>query len=114
MRQFKRTHVWRTTVIAVVLAGALAAQNAPPTLQNFNFERVLDAKQVLTTLTPNLPPVVVAGVLAGALEIRESMNFNPANQVVTFNAFTVQAGAPIPTVAGPNQTAATFSIASMT
>ena len=113
MRQFKRAQVLRMIVVAVVLAGGLGAQNAPPTLQTFNFERVLDTKQVLTTLTPNIPPAVAAGVLAGALEIRESMNFNPANQVVTFNAFTVQAGAPIPTPPGPSLTASIFSIASM-
>jgi K319-like protein len=112
MRQIKRTHLMRIVVIAVVLAGTLAAQNAntPPTLQTFNFERALDPKQVLTTLTPNLPPAVVAGVLTGTLELRESMNFSPTNQVVTINAFAVQAGAPIPTPAGG---VATFSIATM-
>ena len=74
---------------------------------------MLDSKQVLTTLTPNVPPVVTAGVLSGALELRESMNFNPVNQVLTFNAFAVAAGAPLPTPPNANLSAATFSIASM-
>jgi hypothetical protein len=113
MRQFDRAHGLRAIGIAVVMAGALTAQNAPPTLQSFNFERALGAQGVLTTLTPNVPPVVAAGALAGTLEIRESMNFNPTNQVVTFNEFAVQAGAPIPTPPSANLTASTFSIASM-
>ena len=116
MKEFKLHHGLRMIVLAVVLAGVLGAQNATtaPTLQTFNFERVLDTKQVLTTLTPNVPPVVAAGVLAGSLELRESMNFNPVNQVVTFNVFEVQAGAPIPTPPNANLSASTFSIASMT
>jgi hypothetical protein len=104
-----------TIALTVVLTGALTAQstNTPPTLQSFNIERVLDTKQVLTSLTPNLPPVVAAGLAAGTLELRESFNFNPTNQVVSFNAFVVQAGAPIPTPPSPSLTASIFSIASM-
>jgi hypothetical protein len=114
MREFKLIHLLSTIALTVVLTGALAAQsNTPPALQSFSFERVLDPKQVLTTLTPNLPPVVAAGVLSGALELRESMNFNPSNQVLSLNAFAVQAGAPIPTSAGPSLASSTFSIASM-
>src|SRR5437660_414270 len=113
MTDFKRNHLLHTIGLATFLAGTLTAQNAgtPPTLQTLNFERVLDTKQVLTTLTPTLPPVVVAGLLAGALELRESMNFNPVNQVLSINAFTVQSGAVIPTPSGPGFTP--FSIVSM-
>jgi hypothetical protein len=53
------------------------------------------------------------GLLTGALELRESFHFNPVNQVLSINAFTVPAGAPIPTPFSANLTAATFSIASM-
>ena len=79
------------------LATVLAAQNTPPTIQTLNIERALDVKQVLTSLTPDIPPVIAAGVLSGALELRESLTYNPANQVLTLNEFSVQAGAPIPT-----------------
>ena len=59
----KRAGAWSLLpagiALGVVLTGALVAQNAntPPTLQTFSFERVLDPKQVLSTLTPNIPPV---------------------------------------------------------
>jgi hypothetical protein len=100
----------------IVFAGALAAQstNTPPTLQTLSIERAVDpTKSVLSTLTPNIPPVVAAGIVSGALELRESMTYNATNQVLTINAFTVQAGAPIPTPASASLTAATFSIATM-
>jgi K319-like protein len=102
--------------LGILFSGALAAQtaNTPPTLQALNIERALDpASGVLTVATPTIPPVIAAGLLSGALELRESMNYNPTNQVLTINAFTVQTGAPIPTPPSPAVTAATFSIATM-
>ena len=102
--------------LGILLAGALAAQsaNTPPTLQALNIERALDpVKSVLTVATPNIPPVIAAGILSGALELRESINLNATNHVLTINAFTVQAGSPVPTPPGPAVTAATFSIANM-
>jgi hypothetical protein len=113
MTHFKRNHILGASGLAILLAGTLLTQTGgtPPTLQSLNIERVLDPKQVLTTLTPNIPPVVVAGVVSGALELRESMNFNPVNQVLSINAFSVQVGAPIPTPSGPGFTP--FSIASL-
>jgi hypothetical protein len=112
MKILKLTHL----SFGIVFAGALAAQstNTPPTLQTLSIERAVDpTKSVLTTLTPNIPPVVAAGIVSGALELRESMTYNATNQVLTINAFTVQAGAPIPTPASAGLTAATFSIATM-
>ena len=95
MRNFK----WIRLSLALALATVLAAQtaNTPPIIQTLNVERSLDVKSVLTTLTPNLPPLLVAGLLAGALELRESVSFNPTNQVLTLNEFSVQTGSPIPT-----------------
>src|SRR6266567_1818799 len=99
MTNFKLIRLLFVITITAVLAGGLAAQsvNTPPTLLTLNLERVLDAKTILTTLTPNIPPAILAGVVAGALEVRESASLNPANQVLTVNAFTAQTGAPIPT-----------------
>jgi len=98
MREFKHVRILFSIALPAVLAGALAAQSTtPPAIQSLTFERALNANQVLTTLTPNLPPVVAAGLLAGALELRESIAFNPINQVLSFSAFVVQAGAPLPT-----------------
>src|SRR5579871_1714978 len=114
MREFKHVRILFSIALPAVLAGALAAQSTtPPAIQSLTFERALNANQVLTTLTPNLPPVVAAGLLAGALELRESIAFNPINQVLSFSAFVVQAGAPLPTPANASLSSSTFSIASM-
>ena len=108
MRKFKLIPLSLT----IGLTAQLTAQNAntPPTLQTLSIERALEAKTVLTTLTPEVPPVILAGVLSGALEVRESLSYNSANQVLTLNAFTVQAGAAIP---APPNTATVFTIATI-
>ena len=95
MRKLK----WIRLSLWLGLASVLAAQNTntAPTLQTLNVERVLDAKGVLTTLTPNVPPAIVAAVVAGAVELRESVTYNPTNQVLTVNEFSVQTGSAIPT-----------------
>jgi hypothetical protein len=95
MRNFK----WIRLSLALGLTTVVAAQNAntPPTIQTLNLERVIDIKSVLTTLTPSIPPLIGAGVISGALELRESVSFNTANQVLTLNEFSVQTGAAIPT-----------------
>jgi len=96
MKNFK----WIRWLYALGLATALVAQtaNTPLAIQTLNLERALDVKSVLTTLTPNVSPLILAGVQSGALEIRESVSYNPANQVLTLNEFSVQSGAAIPTV----------------
>src|SRR5438094_557843 len=104
MRNLKLIRLSFVFALTAVLAGGLEAQNVntPPAVQTLNLERVLDTKSVLTTLTPNVPPVILAGVLTGALELRESVNFNPTSQLLTLNAFSVQTGSPFPTPAGTN------------
>jgi hypothetical protein len=85
----------------------------PPVLQSYSVENVVAINQVLSTLTPTLPPVIAAGVASGALEIRQSAIFNSDNQLLTLNLFTVQKGAPLPTPAGAIVPSSLFSIMSI-
>jgi hypothetical protein len=112
MRKFnmiQQNSGWRLWSVLgmAVLAGTAAGQtttpvaatttSGPPTVASFNIERVLPLNAYLSSFTPTFPAHVSAGVKSGALEIRESIVYNTANQLLTLNQFTVQAGAPLPT-----------------
>lgn len=115
-----------SAAVAVVLLTATASaqtppatttnpcpSTTPPVLQSYSAENVVAINQVLSTLTPTLPPVIAAGVASGALEIRQSATFNADNQLLTLNLFTVQKGAPLPTPTGGIVPSSLFSIMSI-
>jgi hypothetical protein len=80
--------------------------NAVPTsIQTFNVERTLalDTAGVFTTMTPTIPPALLAAVQAGAVEVRERAALNTGTNTLTFQAFTVAPGSPIPTPPGDIQ-----------
>jgi hypothetical protein len=119
------------TVAAVLLAGTAAAQTTtgPATntttttafttqacttstttpLQSFSVERVLPLTGFNSSFTPTFPASIQTAVTANALEIREGIAFNPQNQLLTLNLFTVQPGAPLPTPTGGFSSASLFS-----
>jgi hypothetical protein len=72
---------------------------ATPTITALShFERTLTlASNVLSTIAPNIAADMLAGINSGALELREQLNFNAQDNVLTEFYFTVQAGAPTPT-----------------
>jgi len=80
-------------------------------LNSFNVESALAVNQILATATPTLPPSVIAGISTTppALQIRQSIAFNSANQLLSLNLFTVQTGAVLPTPAGSLGSGAIFS-----
>ena len=49
-------------------------------------------------MTPNIAPNVSAALLSGALEGREQFSYNPTTNIFSVQLFTVQPGAPSPTV----------------
>jgi hypothetical protein len=73
---------------------------APTTLTALNIERAVPLANVLTTLTPNAPADILAGIAGGALEIREALIYNAQTSAVTSTIFLVPAGTPLPTPAG--------------
>jgi len=68
------------------------------TLVALTLERSLDLNNVLTTRTQSgMPTQTVAAINAGALEMREQINYNPTLSTLTSTLFAVPAGAPNPT-----------------
>ena len=101
-------------ISTVALTGILLAQttNPPPApaVQAFNIERDVTLNALNSTLTPNISASVLAAVQAGALALRETINFSPNASLLTINLFTVQPGAPLPTPAGTNLTSGGISV----
>jgi len=92
----------------VFMPTPLAAQT---TLTSFDVERALALSDILTTISPQVPANVLAGLAGGALEIRELLIYNPATNAVTSTIFLVPTGSPIPTPVGtiqPSSVIATF------
>ena len=92
--------------VAGVCAIPLAAQ-APPTpatcttppasVTTLSIERVITLSNILTTLTPNVPPNILAAITSGAQEIRSRIVYNPQQSTITDTTFLVAPGSPIPT-----------------
>jgi hypothetical protein len=122
MMNLSRRERNRVAFSVALLAGLLASTGGaqttttpgstsptPPAVSAFNIERVTPLNSISSTLTPKLDPATLAAVQSGALEIREQINYNAQNQVLTVNLFTAQPGAPLPTPAGSNISKSTFS-----
>jgi hypothetical protein len=82
-------------ILASVTSIPAAAQpQAPPTA--FTLERTVSFTGVLGPATPNLSSNVAAALAAGALELREQLNYNVSTGILTETAFTVAPGSPSP------------------
>jgi hypothetical protein len=112
--------------VALFAATASAQTTTPPTttpspcpsttapvLQSFSVENALTPSQILSTMTPTLPPGVAPIGGGSALEIRQFATFDSTNQLLTLNLFTVQSGAPLPTPTGTIVPSSIFSILSI-
>ncbi len=83
--------------LALVLALASSAPATAQTLQTFNIERTIALNDILTGISPTLPANVLAALAGGALEIRETLIYNPQANTVTSTVFAVPTGSPTPT-----------------
>ncbi len=83
--------------LLLLLVLASTAPASAQTLQAFNIERTIALNNILTTITPNLPADVLAALAGGALEIRETLVYNPQAKTLTSTIFAVPTGSPIPT-----------------
>jgi hypothetical protein len=104
------------TVLALVLVVVSAMPASAQTLNAFNIERTISLKDILTTITPNIPADVLAGLAGGALEVREVLAYNPQANTLTSTFFVVPTGSPIPTPPAmlANLGNATIAIVTMT
>ena len=83
--------------LALVLVLTYAAPATAQTLQAFNIERTIALNDILTTITPNLPASVLAALAGGALEIHETIVYNPTANTLTSTIFALPTGSPLPT-----------------
>ncbi|HLK21929.1 MAG TPA: PKD domain-containing protein [Bryobacteraceae bacterium] len=83
--------------LTLVLALASITPAAAQTLQAFNIERSIALNNILTGISPNLPANVLAALAGGALEVRETLIYNPQANTLTSTVFAVPTGSPIPT-----------------
>jgi hypothetical protein len=83
--------------LALVLALASTTPATAQTLQAFNIERTIALNDILTGISPTLPANVLAALAGGALEIRETLVYNPQANTVTSTVFAVPTGSPTPT-----------------
>jgi hypothetical protein len=110
------THIVRYLTATVLMAGAAAAQtttptptpttanpcpsSTAPTLVSFTLERALIPTNISSTATPTFPTGLQPALNTQTMELRQSVNFNAANNLLTLNLFPVQSGAPTPTPIG--------------
>jgi hypothetical protein len=82
-----------------MLAGMLVSSPAnAQTLTALSLERSLALNNILTTIPPTgLSSAALAAIAAGALDIREQLNFNPIQNTLTSTVFVAPTGAPNPT-----------------
>lgn len=81
---------------------------APGGVTALSIERTLTLSNLLTTLTPNVPASVLAGITSGAQEIRSRLIYNPAANTLTDTTFLVAPGSPSPTPIGLDVTGSTI------
>lgn len=68
------------------------------TLTALSLERSLALNNILTTITPQgIPAAALAAIAAGALDVREQVNFNSQLNTLGSTVFVVPTGAPNPT-----------------
>jgi hypothetical protein len=90
-------HLVGVFALALVLALASTTPATAQTLQAFNIERTIALNDILTGISPTLPANVLAALAGGALEIRETLVYNPQANTLTSTVFAVPTGSPIPT-----------------
>jgi hypothetical protein len=69
----------------------------PPTsVTALQIEHAVPLANILTTLTPAIPPSILAAIAGGALEIRVLDVYNPQLGITTATVFVVPSGSPLP------------------
>lgn len=89
--------------------GAPTCPTVPTSLSAFSIESSLALTNFLTTMTPNIPPNVLASITGGAQQIRERLIYNSPANTITATLFLVAPGAPLPTPIATDVTQTTLA-----
>ena len=117
-KECRRSFVNSITLITVLGLPAAAqttptyttCTTAPASLSSMSIERVVPLQNVLSTFNPNVPGSIIASILAGALEVRERVVYNPQASTLTQTYFLVATGSPLPTPLSFNVAPVTFDV----
>jgi hypothetical protein len=98
----------QTSTTTTTTTASATCTTAPTSITALSIERVLTLSNILTTLTPNVPANILAGIAGGAEEIRTRLIYNPTANTLTETTFLVAAGSPLPTPLGVDVTSGTI------
>ncbi|MDP8980726.1 MAG: PKD domain-containing protein [Acidobacteriota bacterium] len=88
------------SALAVLALSAGRAQASPgPTqaLRIFSEESIISLDKIDAATSANFAPGILAAIRAGALEIRQSVSYDPGQSMLRVTGFVVAPGAPLPT-----------------
>ena len=88
-------------ISAFLAATALNAAVPAPTVTLFSEESVISLDRIDPAIAANIAPDVLAAIKAGAQEIHQLVNYDPAGPNLTVTGFLEAAGAPLPTPMSP-------------
>jgi hypothetical protein len=88
------------SALAVMALSAGRVQATPVTtlsLRAFSVESMISLDKIDVATSANFAPGVLAAIQAGALEIRQSIGYDPGQSMLRVTGFVVAPGAPLPT-----------------
>jgi hypothetical protein len=99
IRQLCRVGVSALAALALSAGRVQATPVTTPALSAFSVESMIYLDKIDAATSANFAPGVLAAIQAGALEIRQSISYDPKQSMLQVTGFVVAPGAPLPTAA---------------
>jgi hypothetical protein len=84
-------------VLALSAGRAHASPGPTQALRIFSEESIISLDKIDAATSANFAPGILAAIRAGALEIRQSVSYDPGQSMLRVTGFVVAPGAPLPT-----------------
>ena len=85
------------TVLALSAGRGQASPGPALALRTFSEESMISLDKIDVATAANFAPGILAAIRAGALEIRQSVSYDPGQSMLRVTGFVVAPGAPLPT-----------------
>ena len=99
IRQLRRVGFSALAVMTLSAGRVQATPVTTPALRAFSVESMISLDKIDAATSVNFAPGVLAAIQAGALEIRQSISYDPGQSMLRVTGFAVAPGAPLPTAA---------------
>ena len=99
IRQLRCVGFSALAVLALSAGRVQATPGTAPSLRAFSVESMISLDKIDAATSANFAPGVLAAIQAGALEIRQSISYDPGQSMLRVTGFAVAPGAPLPTAA---------------